>query len=90
MRRISIAGVRYLWSVEHAHDAAGACSEVFTAYLEGKKAAPVRVRFASRGGWHAGYPAERARSAGWSPETAREPCLLDGLETVLEDEPNSR
>lgn len=56
MRRLVIDGVTWLWKVEHAH-VDGRCHEVFTAYLEGHKASPVRITFVERDGWHAGYPA---------------------------------
>jgi hypothetical protein len=47
---------RYLWKVEHAHDEPRRCVEVFTAFLEGRKASPLRVRFVESGDHHAGYP----------------------------------
>ena len=62
MRRLSIDGALYLWRVTHEHEVgqqgrplAGTCREIFTAYLAGRKASPLRVVFAG-GTLQPGYP----------------------------------
>lgn len=63
LRRLVVDGVVYRWKVEHAHHVlppspalAGRCCEVFTAYVDGRRAAPLRVRFCDGAGQQAGYP----------------------------------
>ncbi len=71
LRRITIDGVVYRWIVSHVHDRAPgggrdkACSERFVAYLDRKKASPLRVVFRDGPHRRAGYP-----SSGivWTPD----------------------
>lgn len=67
LRKIGIEGKTYLWKVEHDHNALPAdpsqgpdtsgCREVFTAFLEGHRASPLRIRFPDGPGQSSGYPA---------------------------------
>jgi hypothetical protein len=54
LRKISVAGGQYLYRVQHRHGAN--CVETFTAYLEGKKRAPLRILFVADSTRNAGYP----------------------------------
>ena len=56
LRTLRVDGATYLWKVEHSHSEARGCCETFTAFLEARKASPLRVRFEDREGHHAGYP----------------------------------
>ena len=62
LRRLVIDGRTYVWNVRHVHhepphpSGDGRCREVFTAYLEGRKATPLRIAFTDGAGRHAGYP----------------------------------
>ncbi|WP_224367024.1 hypothetical protein [Hyalangium versicolor] len=66
LRKIVVEGVTYLWKVEHDHLAlppdpsqgvgGSRCREVFTAFLEGYHASPVRIRFPDGVGQSSGYP----------------------------------
>jgi len=65
MRKLIIEGRRYLWGVSHKHhvlpaespDGVPGCREVFTAYLEGWKATPLRVQFSAAKHHQVGHPA---------------------------------
>ncbi len=66
LRRLVIGSASYLWKVEHRHNVldappagaprGGRCREVFTAFVEGHKRAPLRVWFTDGEGENAGYP----------------------------------
>lgn len=77
LRALRVDGERYLWKVEHSHFGARRCRETFTAFAEGRKASPIRVRFDddSREGRHAGYP---EKGVVW---TSREPKRSANLNT---------
>lgn len=66
LRKIVVGDATYLWKVQHDHhvlhadpEGAGAygCREVFTAFLEGHKVSPLRIRFPDGPGQSSGYPA---------------------------------
>jgi len=67
LRRILVEGKAYLWKVNHDHkvlppepthgSGAHGCREVFTAFLEGHSASPLRIRFPDGPGQSSGYPA---------------------------------
>ena len=66
LRRLVLGASTYLWKVEHLHHVLapptpgerreGRCREVFTAFVEGNKRAPLRVWFTDGEAEHAGYP----------------------------------
>ena len=67
LRRIVVDSKTYLWKVKHDHKVlpsepphgpgADGCREVFTAFLEGHTASPLRIRFPDGPGQNSGYPA---------------------------------
>ena len=67
LRKIIVDGEKYLWKVQHDHHALPAeappgpstcrCREVFTAFLEGHRTSPLRLRFPDGPGQSAGSPA---------------------------------
>lgn len=63
LRRLVVGGVDYRWRVAHAHNVLppaapgrGRCCEVFTAFVEGHRTAPLIVRFFDGPHRGAGYP----------------------------------
>jgi hypothetical protein len=59
LRTLVVDDVRYLWKVEHRHVMIAdqrTCREVFSAFREGHKAAPLRIEFTSSAVDQAGYP----------------------------------
>lgn len=67
LRKIVVDGQAYLWKVKHDHKVlppepsqapeAYGCREVFTAFLAGHGASPLRIRFPDGPGQSSGYPA---------------------------------
>jgi hypothetical protein len=84
LRRLVLHGSTYLWKVEHTHHVLpppppsrvgeGRCREVFTAYLEGRKASPLRIAFDDGAGHHAGYP---ARGVVWTSRAGEDDANLN-------------
>ncbi|MBK8169993.1 MAG: hypothetical protein IPK60_06580 [Sandaracinaceae bacterium] len=111
IRKLVIGDSVYLWGVAHQHNHGHhheqGCREIFTAYLEGQKAAPLRIWFSEEDATRmaAGVVADgaagpltnlnepktarrlidAARVAGWTPESARTPFVVEDGLALLRD-----
>jgi hypothetical protein len=65
LRKLVVDGATYHFGVTHEHHvlppperagARGRCREIFTAYLDEHRKAPLRIRFSDAQGRNAGYP----------------------------------
>lgn len=77
LRTLVVDDLRYLWKVEHGHvDLAGqrTCREVFSAFREGYKAAPLRIEFTGGTIDQAGYP---EKGVVWTTDEPRRTANLN-------------
>ena len=89
MRRLVVDGVTYLWIISHKHNVLPTmepptcrCREVLTAYREGFKSSPLKVRFTGGPGVDAGYP-ESGTVHVWGPPNQSYNLNTPGLAAII-------